>query len=216
MILGKSIDLLLAYFWKSLKLSSCQREVLEANKQGRKRPTAGSACLAMLRAISGAEKQAALAAMTIRHSRKACAGRHLGVTGKKNPVPFAPKCLLCHRSLHYLCQPGYPPWHVRTHRIPLPPLGCRHSSAPSTMGRTPTSPCPALGVASALPLRLVGHVCRVCVSGSAWGCILLMWAVWLCLMAHAWCEEGRKDQWKKTAGACNGADKEKNELDLMG
>lgn len=43
-----------------------------------------------------------------------------------------------------------------------------------------------------------------------------MWAVWSCLKAHVWCEEAREDEWERTVGACNGGDKEKNQLDLMG
>lgn len=63
-----------------------------------------------------------------------------------------------------------------------------------------------------------GH--RLClgerVGGSLCGCVLLVWAVWLCPMAHVLGEGGREDGWKMSVGGCSGVDKEKNQLDLLG
>lgn len=131
--------------------------MFEASKQGRKCSAPSSACLAMLRASLGAEQQAALAAVPIRHSRSACAGRSLGLTGKNTPISFTQKFLLCRRSLQCPCHPGSPSWRTSTPRIPLPPWGCRHGSAPTAMGRTPTFPCPALGIAPVPPLPDLGR-----------------------------------------------------------
>ena len=223
--------------------------MLEANKQGRKHSTPSTACLAMLWASLGAEQQAALAAVLVRHSRSACAGRCLGLTGENTPHTLCPEALALQQVPP--CQPGDPPRHASTQHIPLPPLGCRHTSAPAAAGRTPTSPCLALGIAPALPLLAQGRgpsspatcvPCGVEEEGSAWcdaragcvrasaghrlclgecvgvclcGCILLMWAVWPCPMAHRWREGGREDDWKVTVGAFNGGYKEKNQLDLL-
>lgn len=160
-----------------------------------------------------------LAAVLMRHSRRACAGRCVGLTGKKTPLAPLTKCTWFETAPSASCGT---PQHSRIQRIPVPPWRCRHCSAPCAAGRTPTAPCPALGSAPALPLPTQGlrpaalhqaveeegsawhDVCTGCVHASAghrlclgqcvgeclYGCILLVWAVWLCPMTHTWCEGG--------------------------
>lgn len=168
----------------------------------RKHSTPSSASFAMLWASLGAEQQAVLAAVPVRHSRRACAGRCVGLTGKSTLAPLT-------KRTWFETGPSAArgtPQHRRIQRIPVPPWWCGHSSAPSAAGRTPTAPCPALGSAPALPLPTqglgAGSPARaeeeegsawhdVCLgasmpalgTGCAWG------TVWesVCMAASSWC-----------------------------
>lgn len=175
--------------------------MLEANKQGRKRSTPSTACLAMLRASLGAEQQAALPAVPLRHRRSACAGRCLGLRGKKHPRPLCPKVLAL-PQIPLLPTPARPPPHgtrapnaTQSHPCgagiallpPLPalpwalllPYPCPlRAGGPVAQTSRPAPTCVprqrrrrAARGATPVPDACVPALGTGCASGSAWGAV---------------------------------------------
>lgn len=78
--------------------------------------------------------------------QKSLCRQMFGPQGQKHPRPPLPKsaCSATGPSAAHTSQ-ATPPRHASTQCNTIPPLWCRHSSAP-------ISPCPALGITPALPL----------------------------------------------------------------